>query len=215
MMPKVNGFQICRRVKSDPTTHKTPVILLTARSGTEDIFWGKDCGADEYITKPFRTQELEQTIGRLLQQRGPRTQPNPAIGSDRTARLAQGGQIVMLRWDPRAMDVFRKKYGEIKFAGALQSLRLAAETFLRERQEPGTIGVHTHMGLSAVLSGEPPRAVALGQELAKRLNAVALSLYEGDDRIQGHIRFRDPRTGREEHLPLLTFTARIDPDTPV
>jgi hypothetical protein len=121
----------------------------------------------------------------------------------------------MLRWDPRAMDVFRKKYGEIQFAGALQSLRLAAETFLRERQEPGTIGVHTHMGLSAVLSGEPPRAVAVGQELVKRLNAVALTLYDGDDRTQGHIKFRDPRTGREEHLPLLTFTARIDPDTPV
>jgi hypothetical protein len=121
----------------------------------------------------------------------------------------------MLRWDPRAMDVFRKKYGEIKFAAALQSLRLAAETFLRERQEPGTIGVHAHMGLSAILSGDPPRAVALGQELAKRLNTVALTLYEGDDRVQGHIKFRDPRTGREEHLPLLTFSARIDPDTPV
>jgi len=215
MMPKVNGFQICRRVKSDPVTYKTPVILLTARSGTEDIFWGKDCGADEYITKPFRTQELEQTIGRLLQQRGPRTQPNAQIGDDRMTRLAQGGQIVMLRWDPRAMDVFRKKYGEIKFAAALQSLRLGAETFLRERQEPGTIGVHAHMGLSAILSGDPPRAVALGQELAKRLNAVALTFYDGDDRVQGHIKFRDPRTGREEHLPLLTFSARIDPDTPV
>lgn len=215
MMPKVNGFQICRRVKSDPSTHRTPVILLTARSGHEDIFWGKDCGADEYITKPFRTQELEQAIVRLLQQQQRQALAAEQAEHERTQRLAQGGQILMLRWDPRAMDVFRKKYGEIKFSEALQKLRIAAETFLRERQETGPVGVHAPVGLSVVLSGTAPEAVAAGQELAARLNAAALTLYEGDDRIQGYIRFRDSRTGREERLPLLSFTARIDPDTHV
>jgi twitching motility two-component system response regulator PilH len=215
MMPKVNGFQICRRVKSDPGTHDTPVILLTARSGQEDVFWGKDCGADEYITKPFRTQDLEQTIGRLLQQRQRQQQATRQAEGERQRRLSEGGQILMLRWDPRAMDVFRKKYGEIKYSEALHTLRIAAETFLRERQEPGPVGVHAPMGLSVVILGDAPKAVATGQDLAARLSSVALSLYDGDDRVRGHIRFRDPRTGREEHLPLLSFTARIDPDTHV
>lgn len=215
MMPKVNGFQICRRVKSDPGTRGTPVILLTARSGQEDVFWGKDCGADEYITKPFRTQELEEAIGRLLERR---TAPAPSGAGDADAlrrKLQEGGQIVMLRWDPRALDVFRKKYGEIKFSEAMQTLGAAAERFLRDRHEAGPVAVHVPIGLSAVIGGEAPQAIRIGKELAVQLNTVAQSFYDADDRAQGHIRFRDPRSGREAHLPLLSFVPGIDPDTHV
>jgi DNA-binding response OmpR family regulator len=214
MMPKVNGFQICRRVKSDPSTHRTPVILLTARSGTEDVFWGKDCGADEYITKPFRTQDLEQSIDRLLKRAGspPSREPQDV---HRTQPLQRGGQIVMLRWDPRALDVFRKKYGEIKFSEAMRALGTAAQEFMGRQGETGPVAVHVQVGLSAVIRREAPRAIELGKALASHLNGVALSFYGAEDRAQGHIRFRDPRTGLEAHLPLLSFAAAIDPDTHV
>jgi twitching motility two-component system response regulator PilH len=215
MMPKVNGFQICRRVKSDPTMRSTPVILLTARSGQEDVFWGKDCGADEYITKPFRTQDLEQTIGRLLERQSGRGGPAAAASGGKKRRKSKGEQIVMLRWDPRAMDVFRKKYGEIQFSEAMRVLRGDAELFLKEHDEPGPVGVHVPIGLSAVLGGKPHEAIAVGKELAARLNALALTFYSGEDRTLGHIRFRDPRSGRDEHMPLLAFTPGIDPDTHV
>lgn len=219
MMPKVNGFQICRRVKSDPALHATPVILLTARSGQEDVFWGKDCGADEYVTKPFRTQELEETIGRLLQavsataarRDGVTTGPLPEAAK----AIAAGGQILMLRWDPRALDVFRKKYGEIKFSAGMQSLRAAAAGFMAARGQKGPVAVHVPVGLSAVVAGDAKSATAFGRELAKCLDEAAQELYEGDDRALGYIRFRDPRSGREEQLPLLAFTAGIDPDTHV
>ena len=215
MMPKVNGFQICRRVKSDPSTRRTPVILLTARSGQEDIFWGKDCGADDYITKPFKTQDLENTIRRLLRGFDPNDTGPIDMHQQRRRRVAEGGQIVMLRWDPRAMDVFRKKYGEIAFSQALDRLKEEAEQYLAEHKEPGPVGVHVPVGLSVVVAGAPPQAIVLGQELAVRLSRAALNLYDGDDRVQGCIRFRDPRSGREERLPLLSFTPRIDPDTHV
>ena len=215
MMPKVNGFQICRRVKSDPGMSATPVILLTARSGQEDVFWGKDCGADEYITKPFRTQDLEQTISRLLQRRDASIRTDPNLGAELRRRKQQGGQIVMLRWDPRAMDVFRKKYGEIKFSEAMRTLRDAAESFLKNRNEAGPVGLHVPVGLSAVIGGTAPAAIAVGKELAMHLNSVALSFYDTDDRVQGHIRFRDPRSGMEAHLPLMSFAPGIDPDTHV
>ena len=210
MMPKVNGFQICRRVKSDPTMHDTPVILLTARSGQEDVFWGKDCGADEYITKPFRTLDLEQAVRRLLEEAA-------ALRAGAAGSTTQplGGQIVMLRWDPRAMDVFRKKYGEIKFSDALKTLRGAAERFLRGRGQKGPVGIHVPMGLSAVVAGDESEAATIGRGLAECLTSEAESLYEGSDRALGYVRRRDPRSGREEHLPLLTFTAAIDAGTHV
>ena len=213
MMPKVNGFQICRRVKSDPATRATPVILLTARSGQEDIFWGKDCGADDYITKPFKTQDLEQTIRRLMRRFDPNDTGPLDMDQQRRRRVAEGGQIVMLRWDPRAMDVFRKKYGEIAFSQALDRLKQEAERCLSERDEPGPVGVHVPVGLSVVVGGSAPQAIRLGQEMAARLSAAALMLYDAEDRVEGCIRFRDLRSGREEALPLLSFTPRIDPDT--
>lgn len=215
MMPKVNGFQICRRVKSNPTTRRTPVILLTARSGQEDVFWGKDCGADEYITKPFRTQDLEQTIARLLRRQ---TQPVP-VGVDGpdagVDRSAGAGQIVVLRWEPRAMDVFHKKYGEMKFSEALDRLKSEAERFLRERRQPGPVAVHVPDGLSAVLRGSSQEALGVGRALAERLSQVAVSLYDQTDRVQGHIRYRDPRSGRDERLPLLSFSAAVERDVRV
>jgi hypothetical protein len=66
-----------------------------------------------------------------------------------------------------------------------------------------------------VVGGAAPQAILLGQEMARRLDVLALALYDGDDRLQGCIRFRDSRSGREERLPLLSFTPGIDPDTHV
>lgn len=218
MMPKVNGFQICRRVKSDPATRTTPVILLTARVQEEDVFWGRDCGADEYITKPFRTEELQQTINRLLKRRQDEAS-RARLGTldEQRQRLAGGGesQIVMFRWDTRAMDVFRKKYGEIRFSEALRALRAESERFLAERKDPGPVAVHVPFGLSVVVTGAPTEAMQIGHALVKRLNELAITFYDVGDRECGHIAFRDPRSGREARLPLLSFTARIDPETEV
>ena len=66
MMPRVNGFQVCRRLKGDRATHDVPVIMLTAKSGDQDVFWGKDCGADEYMTKPFSPRSLRKKLHELL-----------------------------------------------------------------------------------------------------------------------------------------------------
>lgn len=66
MMPKINGFQVCRKIKSDPKYKDTIVIMLTAKVALDDKYWGLDCGADEYITKPFDTDELEKIIKEKL-----------------------------------------------------------------------------------------------------------------------------------------------------
>ena len=117
MMPKQNGFQICRKVKADPDRSATPVILLTAKTQREDVYWGKDCGADEYVTKPFSAKELEGTIEKLLVRReAARREAALNFEEDLQRRRAAGveGALALLQWDPRDMDVFRKKYGEVR-----------------------------------------------------------------------------------------------------
>jgi CheY-like chemotaxis protein len=190
-----------------------PVILLTARVQEEDIFWGHDCGADEYITKPFRTEDLQKTVDRLLRRRREEAAAQTRAAAARQRRGDDNSQIVMMRWDSRAMDVFRKKYGEIRFSEALQALRAAAQKFITERRQMGKVGVHVPFGLSVVLEGSGPEALTTAQDLVETLNSLATTFYDEDDQLRGHIRYRNPHTGRMEQLPLMSFAARIDPTT--
>jgi DNA-binding response OmpR family regulator len=217
MMPKSNGFQVCRKVKTSVTTSQIPVILLTAKSQEEDIYWGKDCGADEYVTKPFSTRELEQMVGRLLRDRQVAGHAHAAGVLAECRRRRDKGeacQIVLLDWDARAMDIFRKKYGEFKYHEAQRVLRNETEKFLKEIKEPGPIDIHETSGLALLVKGAPPAAMRRAQDLAGRLDALAATFYGPDDRTRGFITFRDPRTEQspEQKFPLLTFTPRIAPD---
>jgi CheY-like chemotaxis protein len=62
MMPEVDGFEVCRTLKSQPTTADLPVILLTARDRPEDRQAGEDAGCDAYLTKPFSPLQLIDVI---------------------------------------------------------------------------------------------------------------------------------------------------------
>ena len=68
MMPKLDGYEVCRAVKSNPTTKNVPVILLSAKGRNVDQKMGFDVGADDYITKPFSPRKLVERINQLLGQ---------------------------------------------------------------------------------------------------------------------------------------------------
>ena len=66
MMPKVDGFEACRRLKADTETSAIPVILLTAKGREVDRQMGMEVGADDYIVKPFSPTRLIEKIGSYL-----------------------------------------------------------------------------------------------------------------------------------------------------
>lgn len=66
MMDGMDGLELCRKVKSNLTTSHIPVILLTAKALPEDEIRGLECGADEYVTKPFNMNLLKRRIRKLL-----------------------------------------------------------------------------------------------------------------------------------------------------
>lgn len=68
MMPgEMDGLQVCRHIKQEPTTRHMKVVLLTARGQARDREAGQQAGADEYLVKPFSPLQLIETIERLLQ----------------------------------------------------------------------------------------------------------------------------------------------------
>ncbi len=66
MMPAMNGYQVCRELKGNADTRSIPILMLTAKSQESDKFWGKEAGADDYLTKPFDMEELMEKIKGLL-----------------------------------------------------------------------------------------------------------------------------------------------------
>ena len=66
MMPEIDGFEVCARLKADPTTSAIPIIFLTAKTETADILKGFQLGAVDYVTKPFQKEELLARINTHL-----------------------------------------------------------------------------------------------------------------------------------------------------
>jgi DNA-binding response OmpR family regulator len=66
MMPRMNGIEVCRRVRADPYVAKMPILFLTAKGQPTDIAQGLDAGADDYLVKPFKNAELPARIRALL-----------------------------------------------------------------------------------------------------------------------------------------------------
>ena len=67
MMPRLNGYQLCEKIKSNPETCHIPVILLTALSDKDKEIEGLELGADDYIKKPFSIKNLEARVKKLIE----------------------------------------------------------------------------------------------------------------------------------------------------
>lgn len=66
VLPKKNGFQVCRQLKTSPDTKDIKILMLTSKSQETDRFWGVKQGADEYMTKPFEDADLLSNVQKLL-----------------------------------------------------------------------------------------------------------------------------------------------------
>jgi DNA-binding response OmpR family regulator len=66
MLPELDGFQVCEKLKTQPETRHIPIILLTARKTPEDVARGEAVGADQYITKPFKSAMVMEVIEKLI-----------------------------------------------------------------------------------------------------------------------------------------------------
>jgi DNA-binding response OmpR family regulator len=66
MLPGLDGFEVCRQIKVNPATMDIPVIMVTAKKSGDDMARGEEVGADWYITKPFKSAMVIETIQRFL-----------------------------------------------------------------------------------------------------------------------------------------------------
>lgn len=95
-MPRMNGLEVCRRLRRDPSCAAVPILFLTVRSGIPDRIKGLDEGGDDYLSKPFDLGELKARVRALLRRAQSARQP-VAAHKDRLAVLAAGAVTMNLR----------------------------------------------------------------------------------------------------------------------
>ena len=66
MLPRLDGFEVCRRIRADPDSRSVKILMLTARGRETEVARGLALGADAYVTKPFSTRDVVAQIRRLL-----------------------------------------------------------------------------------------------------------------------------------------------------
>ncbi len=101
MLPGQSGIQLARRWRADARTRELPLIMLTARAEEADKVTGLDAGADDYLTKPFSTQELMARIRAVLRRKAPEA-------------LDSAVEVCGLRLDPNTRRVTRRVGDELR-----------------------------------------------------------------------------------------------------
>lgn len=81
MMPRMNGYQACRLLKTEPTTKSVPVVILTSKDQAGDRFWGLETGADYYITKDSEPQRILDLVKNILAADGGHVRPTTVARS--------------------------------------------------------------------------------------------------------------------------------------
>lgn len=103
MMPGMDGMELCRRIREDPTTRHLPVIMVTAKGRIIDAVEGLDGGADDYIVKPFDPHELLARVACLFRRCEPETQAGKA-----EVRPANHGVVLIVDDEPSVRKVIAR-----------------------------------------------------------------------------------------------------------
>ena len=120
LMPEMDGYEVCRRLKADPETHDIMVVLLSARPRVTDRLMGYEAGADDYLIKPFEPEELRakcrilcrlKEAKELLKENEEKFRGIASSATDAVIMLDERGKISY--WNQAAERIFRFEAGEI------------------------------------------------------------------------------------------------------
>ena len=211
MMPKKNGYQVCQSLKADPELSKIPIILLTAKNLKEDVYWGYDCGADAYVTKPYDPRQLELLVDQLIHEAaaGKKTTawtglPDASrVDSEHRARLEAGSPSVLLEmgFSGEACAAYKGRYGPARFKDLLHRAAWCLYEVMRDFTQTGFVGQSERD--TFLVSIHLDEAETVKAKAASRLGELLRSAYDSAEVERGVVRWRPSPQGPEEEAPLL------------
>ncbi|MGZ5342495.1 MAG: response regulator transcription factor [Solirubrobacterales bacterium] len=123
-LPRLDGAEVCKRLRAESDV---PILILTARSETEDRVSGLDSGADDYIVKPFERQELLARIRALLRRRPPRGSASIVVGD-----LSLNPDSREVHRGEREIELTKREFELLEYLAENQRLVVSRERLLEE-----------------------------------------------------------------------------------
>lgn len=214
-IPKIDGREVCRRLKSDLLLRHLPIIMVTGKGEIKDKVDGIDAGADDYVVKPFEPKELMARIRMILRHTERDLEANPltrlpgnvSILKELSKRIENKSLFAVCYIDLDKFKSYNDTYG---FEHGDEVIRETARLIIRATQEQGNrddfVG---HIGGDDfVIVTTPDMTDALCQKLIMDFEALVPTFYNEKDRKNGYITGKD-RQGVEQKIPLLSVSIGI------
>jgi PleD family two-component response regulator len=215
MMPNMDGYEVCRKMREDFGLSQIPVIMLSAKGDQSDRVHGLEHGANDYLVKPYSNDELLLRVKNVLEwnikqrEANPLTglPGNPAIERELARRIQAGSPYAFIYVDIDNFKGFNDYYGYQKgdeIIGFLSGILRKTVDKLGSRDDfIGHIG-----GDDFVMVTSPARAEIMAKYVVDEFDKGALLLLNEDDVRRGYLEIRD-RQGQIKRIPVMSVTMAL------
>jgi len=214
-MPKMDGREVCRRIKKDLLLRHLPIIMVTGKGDISDKVDGIDAGADDYVVKPFEPKELLARIRMILRHTERDLEANPltrlpgniSILKQLSQLLESKALFSVCYLDLDKFKAYNDTYG---FEHGDEVIRETARLLIRVTQE---VGNHDDFvghigGDDFVIVTTIDKADTLCQKVIEEFEKLSPTFYNEKDRKNGYILGKD-RQGVEQKIPLISISIGI------
>jgi diguanylate cyclase (GGDEF)-like protein len=214
MMPRLDGFEVAQRLRKNPQTANTSIIMLTAKALSSDKVTGLQSGADDYIIKPFDPIELLARVKGTLRRAKEMRNLSPLTGLPGNIRIQEEIERQVREHRPFAVlyvdldnfKTYNDKYGFVRGDRLIQGTARMIQDAVMASDTGGFIG---HVGgddFVAVV--EPEVAEDVAKAVCDRFDTDRSLYYEDEDLERGFVRMED-RKGVEQDIPLVSVSVGI------
>jgi diguanylate cyclase (GGDEF)-like protein len=215
MMPGLDGYEVCRRLRSNARTSHCAIIMLTAKSLSADTVLGLTAGADDYISKPFDPPELVARVRAALRRARQLRDISPLTGLPGNSEITRQVERLVRDRSPFALihadldhfKAYNDRYGFLRGDAAIKAtadlLQSVLDGYGGETCFLGHVG-----GDDFVILTDPDVAEEVAQKVIRRFDEMAPSLYDPEDAARGWIEVDDRRNNRRQ-VEVMTISLGI------
>lgn len=214
MLPDIDGYEVCRNLRTNTRTSHIPVIFLTQKDERSDKLQGLELGADDYITKPFDIEELKLRVQNAVARSERESLTDPQSGlpagrliEDQLRRVIREEAWSLMDIRINHFEPFKDVYGFIAANDVLRFTGMLLGEIVDELGNDGDFIGHAGGDNFVIITGENAAPLIL-RRLKDRFNEEVQTHYNFMDRQMGYIVAHDDE-GENRQFPLMTIAVGI------
>ncbi len=215
MMPGMNGYEVCKKLKESASTRHIPIVMLTSKESIEDKVRAMKIGADDYFTKSSGTTELGARVEMIIRrtQEGLHANPltklpgNIAVEREINRRIKSGNKFAVCYLDIDSFKAFNNKYGYAKGDGVIRQTASIITSALVEYGGKGDFVGHIG-GDDFALITTPDKADNICSRIIEVFDELIPHHYREEDQKNGYIITED-RDGKIRQFPIISISIAV------